>query len=210
MPLTVKSKSESSFELLPPGTHVARCVSCVNLGLQKAGNWDPKQKVFVGFEVPSVRVEWDDKDKKHHEGPAFIGSRYTASLSKKAILRQQLESWRGRAFTEKQLDGFNLFDILDKPCLISVTHTDDGKYANINAIMGLPKGTEVSDRETPLMKYDESESTAVEDFANLHEWMQKAIAAGKDLAANEQGIPAAPAAVQPPMSGTDFDDDIPF
>ncbi len=206
MPSNVKSKSESSFEPVPTGTHIARCVTVVNLGMQPGGRWDPRSKHYIGFEVPGVRVEWE-KDGKKNEGPAIIGNRYTSSLSRKAILRQTLESWRGRAFTEEELDGFDLFKLLDIPCLISVTHSEDGQYANIAAIMGLPKGTVAPDRETPLMKYDPSDPNAAKDLSNLHNWMQETIDKGLVLeAAASHSAPTTGS--QPP--GDDFDDDIPF
>ena len=38
--------------------------------------------------------------------PFLVRRRYTASLHEKSALRKDLESWRGRAFTNVELDGF--------------------------------------------------------------------------------------------------------
>ena len=205
MPSIVKSKGEGSFELVPTGTHLAICTTVVNLGPQESP-WGIKNKHYIGFEVPSVRVSWT-KDKVDHEGPAIIGSRYTSSLSPKAILRGHLESWRGKAFSEAELDGFDLQNLLGVPCLISVVHTDDGKYANIASIMGIPAGMTVPDQEGDTLKYDETDATAAADLGKLPEWMQKLINAG----AHEVYTPP-PESENPAPQGqhTDFDDSIPF
>ena len=202
MPSTVKSSGGGSFELVPQGTHIGRCIAVVNLGLQETG-WGPKNKHWIGFEIPSVRVEWD-KDDVHHEGPALIGNRYTSSLSDKAILRQHLESWRGKKFTEAELDGFDLFKLLGVPCMLSVTHTDDGKYANISSIMGLPTGTIAPEEETPRTKYDPSEPNATELFETLPDWQKKLIK--NAVVETENPEPAGPDV----GDGQDFDDSSPF
>lgn len=215
MPSTVSSKGESSFELVPPGTHYAVCTRVLNIGAQTT-SWGSTPKHFIGFDVPAVRCEWE-KDGVKHEGPAFIGTRLTSSLSPKAILRQHLEAWRGRAFTEEELAGFDLFKLLGVPAMISVTHTEDGKYANISAIMGMPPGSPEVTPESELLGYDPSSPNANEVFAKLPEGFQKAIQRGQQPAAPPAPPPATPPAAPsttglnpPPPGPDDFDDDIPF
>src|SRR5208337_1405024 len=67
--------------------------------------------------------------------------RYTLSLHEKAALRKDLESWRGRTFTEEELKGFDVENVLDVPCLLNVIHngTSGTVYANVSGIMKLPK-----------------------------------------------------------------------
>jgi len=212
MPSTVSSKGESSFELIPSGTHYAVCTRVLNLGEQKT-NFGQSPKHFLGFDVPTVRVEWE-KDGVKNEGPGFIGARYTSSLSPKAILRQHLEAWRGRAFTEEELKGFDLFNLLGVSCMLSVTHTEDGKYANISAIMGMPPGSNKVIPESELLGYDPSEPNAAEVFAKLPEGFQKAITRGQQQAAPPPPPPPPPGHATPPgrpaPGPDDFDDDIPF
>ncbi len=215
MPSTVSSKGESSFELVPPGTHYAVCTRVLNLGEQTT-KYGSTPKHFIGFDVPAVRVEWE-KDGVKHEGPAFIGSRYTSSLSPKAILRQHLEAWRGAAFTEEQLAGFDLFSLLGVSAMISVTHTEDGKYANISAIMGMPPGSPKVTPESELLGYDPSSPDAAAVFAKLPEGFQKTIQRGQQPVAAPPPLPPPPA-VGAPVTGMvapaplpdDFDDSIPF
>jgi len=209
MPSTVSSKGGGDFKPVPAGTHMAICTTVVNLGLQDSGRWGPKPQHYIAFEIPSERVEWE-KDGEKHEGPALIGNKYTSSLSSKAILRKHLESWRGRAFTEQELAGFDLYNLLGVPCMISVTHnvTPEKTYANIGAIMGLPAGTQSPGQEGPTVKFDLMDDDAATVLPTLPEWMQNAVNAGIDLTNKQTENPAPQPQNNPAMD--DFDDDIPF
>lgn len=212
MPSTVSSKGESSFDLIPPGTHYAVCTRVLNLGEQKTA-WGSVPKHFIGFDVPAVRVEWE-KDGVKHTGPGFIGARYTSSLSPKAIMRQHLESWRGAPFTEEQLAGFDLFNLLGVSAMISVTHSEDGKYANISAIMGMPPGVDKITAESEVLGYDPSDPASAAVFDKLPEGFQKTILRGQQPAPVAPAAPAPghtmPPAAPPATGADDFDDSIPF
>jgi hypothetical protein len=230
MPSTVSSKGESSFELVPPGTHYAVCARVYNLG-QQTTKFGTSPKHYIGFEVPSVRVAWE-KDGVQNEGPAFIGARYTSSLSPKAILRQHLEAWRGRAFTEEELESFDLFKLLNVSAMLSVVHSEDGKYANISAIMGMPQGVPKIDAEGEVFGYDPTSADSAAVFAKLSDGFQKTILRGQapiapavpptpppGVAIYPTAVPSVaptnghltPPATRPPAPGADdFDDDIPF
>ncbi len=210
MPSTVSSKGESSFDLVPPGTHFAVCTRVLNLGEQTTG-FGQSPKHFIGFDIPAITFEWE-KDGIKHSGPAFIGSRYTSSLSPKAILRQHLEAWRGRAFSEQELTGFDLFKLLGVSAMLSVTHTEDGKYANIAAIMGMPPGSPDIVPVSELLGYDPASPDANEVFNKLSEGFQKTIHHGQinTPPTVPPGLPQSTGLNPPPPSADDFDDDIPF
>jgi hypothetical protein len=73
--------------------------------------------------------------------PMSISKNYTVSLGEKARLRQDLITWRGKAFTPEELKGFELKNLLGVWCMLSVVETpgNDGKiYSNINAITPVP------------------------------------------------------------------------
>lgn len=235
----VKSQGESDFTPLPPGTYVGRCYQVINLGLHAAGPWDPKNKHYLGFEIPAERVTWTDKAGIEQEGPAVIGSRYTSSLSPKATLRQQLESWRGALFTDEQLQKFDLFNLIGVPAMISVIHSEDGKFANITGLMRLPQGLVCASEELPQVAYDPEDSGALAAFALLSNRMQETVLKGQQVPdtpappPTHQPAPAHPAVPahqvppghqmprsaasmlppnhhQPGTGADDFDDDIPF
>ena len=107
-----------------------------------------QHKVVVAWELDQ-RIENPESE---YNGKRFVQSkRYTMSLHEKSSLRKDLESWRGRAFTAEELQGFDLEKLIGACCLMSIVHAEkDGKtYANLSAIMALPKGTEKLAVETP-------------------------------------------------------------
>jgi len=166
---------EKEFKLVPAGAHTAICNMVVDVGLQQTG-FGAKHKVYFRFELPGERVEWE-KDGEKHEGPMSIGNFYTVSLSQKANLRSFLESWRGKPFTKDELAGFDLFNVLGAPCILNVVHNkneDTGKtYANIKAIMPLPKGVTRPKPENPILKYSPDSAG---DLEKLPEWLRDKIA----------------------------------
>lgn len=194
---------DGGFEPLPAGPHIARCISVVDFGFQET-TFGPKAKVYLGFEVPSVRVEWE-KDGEKHEGAALIGSTYTNSVHPKSVLGQHLVNWRGRDFTDAEREGFDLFSIIGIACMISVTHNIKGTktYANVSGIMGLPQGVIAPNLEADLLCYSASDPGTISTFGKLPEWMQK-----KCNASVEPPMKETPASPQPPL--VDDYSDIPF
>lgn len=192
------------FKLLPAGSHAAVCTMVAHLGLQNGaymGKPKLQPKVYLRWQIPAERIEWE-KDGVKHEGPMSIGKTYTESLSEKANLRKDLESWRSKAFSPQELAGFELFNILGKPCLLSVVHDtgEDGKTrAYIQSVSALPKGMSAPTHEGDLLKYD---AENIGDHAKLPEWVRQKIA--------EQVKPQAKAAPEPVAAGDEFHDDIPF
>ena len=194
----------TDWEPIPTGTHIARCVTVCDLGLQPTG-FGTKEKVYLGFEVygDDCRVKWE-KDGVEHEGPGLIGSRYTLSIHPKSILGQHLVSWRGKEFTEDERKGFDVFAVLGAPCMISVVHNhkDNKTYANIAAIMRVPQGTPVPAAESELVAYTATDPQYSGNIDKLPEWLRKLALEG------QRQQPVEPASNQPPPD--DFYDDIPF
>lgn len=141
MPIIAKA-SESNFSPAPEGLHQAVCVDVVDLGMVDSAQWGPKHKV-------QLRWQLGDIDPKSQE-PGSRGLRrfmvtknYTLSLSEKANLRHDLESWRGKKFTSEQLQGFDIEVLVGINCQLQVIHNvkSEGKvYANVQAIVPLGKG----------------------------------------------------------------------
>lgn len=130
-----------NFEPVPEGTHLALCYRVIDLGTQQSSyQGAPRRthKVLVSWEIPGELMSNGD--------PYTIHQRYTWSMSEKALLRQHLESWRGKKFTESDFgpQGFNIKNLLGIACLLTVVHEKkDGKtYSNIGSISKLMKGME--------------------------------------------------------------------
>jgi len=190
----IAKDSGGEFEPLAAGSYVARCVSVVDIGVQSTGFGD-KEKVYLGFEVPGERIQWKD-DRGDHEGPAFIGSRYTLSINDKSILGQHLTGWRGKPFTEEERAGFDIVNVLGAPCMINVVHTNKNNktYANIQSIMRLPKGFECPPAETDAIAYSPLDNALAANFSKLQEWQQKLVREGYKMAEGSTTIGSALAA----------------
>lgn len=204
--LNIKDSGGADFKKLPPGAHFAICNMIIDCGMQPGYQGKAQHKLYIRWEVPDERVEYT-KDGVAVEGPMTIGRFYTASLSEKAQLRTDLENWRGQAFTESELKGFDVFKVAGKACQIQVVHSDpvNGKvYANINGIMGLskdqrPRAKDVR-AENRVLTYS-LDAPDPEMFDALPNWLKEKIQKRLDEGAGQHVPAAAPA---------DFNDDIPF
>ena len=113
IPSSRKEGTGKDWEKIPEGSHIARCVTVVDIGVQETP-WGDKEQVYLGFEVPGFRVEWEKDDEKH-EGPGLIGVTWTNNLYEEANLGMNLISWRGRKFTEEEEKMFDLSNLLGVP-----------------------------------------------------------------------------------------------
>ena len=134
---TVRAPEGKEWPIAPEGLYQAVCVDVWEIWVEK------RPEHFGGGLVDKTRLVWQ-LDKEDEEGRRFeVMSTYTASLHEKAKLRGHLESWRGRRFTDDELKGFELENIVGVNCQIQVVHTlsTSGKtYANVQAIVPLGKG----------------------------------------------------------------------
>jgi hypothetical protein len=132
MGLTATEPQTKGFDPAPQGVHHAISYALVDLGTHENefnGEVSERHQVWISFEFPELVVEVDGEPK-----PRVISGFYTLSLHEKANLRKMLEGWRGREFKDHELRGFDLKNILEKPCIIHVIHNRDGK-AKINSVM---------------------------------------------------------------------------
>jgi len=138
MSLTVSESGGAGFDPVPAGTYPAVCYEMVDLGEQFSERFqNSSRQVLIGWQIPSETITIDGEEK-----PRVVSKQYTLSLNTKARLRSDLVSWRGRDFTDQELKGFDLKNIVGKPCMVSVIHKDsNGKtYANVSGVLALPKG----------------------------------------------------------------------
>lgn len=172
--MPIAKNSGGDFTPLPAGSHVARCFAVISLGTQESPMFSPSFKVMLMFEVPGETVTIEGKSM-----PMTIQREYSLSLSEKSNLRKDLQSWRGREFTAKELEGFAVETVCGVPCMLSVIHKQNAQkkvYANISAISGLPKGVQCPPQVHKTIKY-EIEQGGDEVYNSLPEWIRKKIAA---------------------------------
>jgi hypothetical protein len=134
------SDNSKEFKIAPAGLHMARLYSVIDLGHQ-ATEWAGETKI-----MHKVVLTWelhgnDDQDQplKTDDGkPLIVSKRYTVSLGDQARLRQDLEAWSNKKMTAEDRKKFDLRNLLDKFCMVNITHSEDGKYANISGISPVP------------------------------------------------------------------------
>lgn len=131
------AQSNSTWTQPEVGNWPATCIRIIDLGTQ--------QREYQGKESwrRQSLIIWELDGQQDSEGkPLTISKAYTSSLGEKANLRKDLESWRGRKFTDEELAGFNVRKILGAPCLLNLI-TVQGKKGDkvvIASISALPKG----------------------------------------------------------------------
>lgn len=177
-----KPSEGSGFAPPPEGTWPAVCYRIIDLGTQMGtynGETNRRHKVLVSWELHDPDTTTDDGS------PMSIHKRFTWSMHEKSRLRQDLEAWRGKRFTDADLGdgGFHIKSLLGVPCLIGIVHTTKNgiTYANISSIAKLPKGMDAPEPHNQLAySWLTPELFDREVFSNLSDRMQETIKASPE------------------------------
>ena len=168
-------QATTNYEPAPEGTHVARCVALVDLGTQINSFTEKEQyKIRLSFETPNETKVFREEN---GEQPFMLSKEYTLSLHEKSSLRPVVQALMERKVTEQEeRDGFDLSQLLGKPCMITVEHYQSGDkiYANISAVAPLMKGIDCPAQITESLIFDIS-SWDEEKFNNMPEWLREKI-----------------------------------
>ena len=181
MQIIVKESQGGGFPPLEAGSYRAICYGIVVLGTTYNPAFDNIQrKILFLWELPDERIERDGEDL-----PRAISETYTLSLNEKANLRAMLESWRGKAFTEDELRGFDIVNVLKAPCLVStkiMTSKQGREFAKVSSVTRLPKGMAVpTECENPTVVFDITNlECPLDGMDKLPEWIQNRIKESKE------------------------------
>jgi len=132
--------SQKDFKIAPAGNHLARLYSIIDIGHQETV-WKGETKIMhkVVFTWELHGEDNDGNPLTTDDGkPLIVSKRYTVSLGDQSTLRKDLESWSGKKMTDEDRKGFDLKTLLGKFCMLSIVHSDDGKYANVGSINSVP------------------------------------------------------------------------
>ncbi len=129
----IARKQKSDFVPCPEGLWAAVAGDVVDLGMVDT-QWGSKHKIQIRWFV-------DAEPKRADRKPYMVSKKYTLSLHEKSNLRQMLEVWRGKKFSDAELDGFDLETLINVPCQIQVAHGqgDDSVYAFPQVILKATK-----------------------------------------------------------------------
>jgi hypothetical protein len=142
MIVTGSNSERKQFQIAPAGTHLARLYRIIDLGTQMReyeGKVNMLRKAKFFWELHGE--DGTGKPLLTTESKPLIQSKeYTMSLGEKANLRRDLEAWRGKAFSEDELRGFNVSAVLGQFCMVNISHRVKGDmtYADLKGVSGVP------------------------------------------------------------------------
>lgn len=174
--IIVGNNNSTKKEIVPSGTHIARCYSMIHIGTVE---WDYNgeqkfsNKVRLTFELPNEMREFSGEQK-----PMVISKEYTLTMHEKSNLRKDLEMWRGKQFSYNELAHFDLMLMLEECCNLTVIHktTKAGnEYAMIGGLSSLPKGIECTNQINPTFIFNYGENFNQEWLEEQPEWIQNQI-----------------------------------
>jgi len=183
MAIYAENKGGGDYAPMESGVFLARCVQMIQIGtITEEINGEVKSlhKVRLGFEFPTEKKVFREEN---GEQPYFLSKEYTLSFHEKATLRQHLETWRSKKFTDEEAARFDITNLIGVPCTINVVHKigkSNGKtYAEIGSISPLMKGTLCPEQINPtqVLSYDNFD---VALFESLPEFLRKKIESSKE------------------------------
>lgn len=166
-----------AYPQVSSGVHKARCIRVIDLGTQRqeySGEVSWKRQVMLIWEVP-------EQDNMNGE-PLTISKFYTLSLHEKSNLGADLSSWRGRAFTETEKQGFDISKLAGVPCLLNVVEGKNGK-PRITSIIPASNPEEIPPQyyETVVFSVPEYQQGKTEEFNKLSEGIRRMVLRSKEL-----------------------------
>jgi hypothetical protein len=183
MAIIAEKKEGGNFKQVEPGMYPARCYSMIEIGtIDTEFNGETKKahKVSITWELPTEKAVFHED---RGEEPFVVSKTYTLSMHEKATLRKDLESWRGKGYTEEEAKRFDITKLLGQPCNLNVIHVpgkEAGKtYVQVASISPLMKGQVCPAQINPLrvLSYDNFD---FEVFDNLSDYMKEKIKSSEE------------------------------
>ena len=178
MSIIAKDGGNSIIPKLEDGVYTAISSAIIDLGVQVSEKFNNSQrKIMLVWSVLNEFIEINGEQIQR-----TMNKEYGLSLGEKSNLRKDLQAWRGKAFTEEELQGFNLLNILNKGCQLQIINTEkNGKtYNNIAGIMSMPKGTKLAELENVTV-FDMEDEGTWQNWSNISSWIQEKIKKAENL-----------------------------
>lgn len=210
MAIIAENSGNVQRELIPAGNYVARCYRMIQIGTietEYLGEKKMLHKVRVGFELP---LELKVYKEENGEQPLVIDKEYTLSMGEKANLRKDLQSWRGKAFTDQEASKFDITKLIGAPCMLNIIHVcgkkDPSKtYQSIAGITPLPKGFSCPEsiNQKQILSYD---SFDLQLFESLPDFIKDQIKSSLEYKEMQDSTPVDKSDIEVESN----DDDLPF
>lgn len=195
-------KGNKDYGRLDEGTHMARLVQVIDLGVQKTeykGEEKEVPRVWLVFEFPTETIEINGEDK-----PRWQGREYTVSYGDKSNLGQLVKA------LDPEGNAKSLADLLGKACMVSIGSTGTGK-AKITNVVPASKKIPVPELANDPVAFD-MDNPDMDVFGSLPQWLKDKITSSvnyhktKLAAVLEGGSKSVPA----PSADVEYDDESPF
>jgi hypothetical protein len=147
-------------------------------------------KVIISWELKETMKEGDFVGKRF-----MMNKYYTKSLYEMANLTKDLESWRGKKFSQEELKGFDLDNLIGANCYLNIIATEKDTR-KISAVLPLPKEIE---KITP-------EQTTMSE--NFQKWIESERAKSLEMQPEKTHVDRGEETPLPESKG--IDDDLPF
>lgn len=172
MSMIASDNGGQTIPKLEGGVYTAISSAIIDLGLQTSEKFQKTQRKFMMI----WNIKGEEVEVNGEKLPRTMSKEYSFSLNEKSTLRKDLQAWRGKVFTDEELQGFNLLNILNKPCQLQIILEEkNGKqYNNIASIMALPKGTTIEELQNTYHFDIEDEATYM-NWSNIPSWIQERI-----------------------------------
>lgn len=157
---------------LEGGVYTAISSAIIDLGNQTSEKFQKTQRKFMMlWNIVGEVVEVNGEIL-----PRTMSKEYSFSLNEKSTLRKDLQAWRGKVFTEEELKGFNLLNILNKACQLQIIleEKNNRQYNNIASIMALQKGSQIEELNNTYHFDIEDEGTYT-NWKKIPNWIQERI-----------------------------------
>lgn len=182
MGLGASAKTTKQSEPIPPDTYQAVCYAVYDIGTHFSPIYEKKShKIIIIWELPELMIEFE-RDGEKKTAPRVISKEYTLSIGEKSNLRKDLQCWRGRPFTDEELERFELKNLLGANCLLQIINTkkENGNiYSNISAILPLMKGMTKKANTADLQFFSMEEGMSLPEYTP--KWIKEKIMASEEF-----------------------------
>lgn len=173
MAMIAKDNGGADIPKLEGGVYTAISTAIIDLGLQANEKFDKTQRKFMLI----WNIQGEEIELNGEKMPRQISKEYSFSLHEKSGLRKDLQAWRGKPFTEEELQGFNLLNILNVACQLQIIleEKNQKQYNNIAGIMSLPKGTTLDTSTNETYHFDIENVETWTNWNKISKWVQEKI-----------------------------------
>ena len=178
MSMIASDNGGQTIEKLENGVYTAVSSAIIDLGLQRNEQFGKTQRKFMMI----WNILDEDVEINGEKLPRTISKEYSFSLNEKSTLRKDLQAWRGKPFSEEELQGFNILNILNRACQLQIIleEKNNKKYNNIAGIMSLPRGMKVDGLDNTYY-FDMTNAETWENYCKIPNWIQDKIKKAENL-----------------------------